>query len=84
MISDEEKVSRLQRFFCDNGEALYGAHSPSLEGVLTTGGGVVAQKTITLESSSFTIPLSYPTSLPDLTIVPMWAGREIGWTLRDK
>jgi dihydroorotase len=68
MLSDDEKIARLQRFFCENGEALYPR---------------VWERTITLEKSTFTIPASYPTKLPDLSIVPMWAWREIGWKIVD-
>lgn len=65
-LSQDEKIARLQNFFAENGEALYPR---------------VGEKTITLEKSPFTIPSSYTTSLPDLTIVPMWAGKEIGWRI---
>ncbi len=66
-LDESEKISRLQRFFADNGESLYG-RSP-------------IEKTITLENTPFTIPASYPTKLLDLTIIPMWAGKEIGWKM---
>lgn len=69
-VSQDEKIARLQRFFADNGEAVYG--KPKTE------------KMITLEDIAFTIPAKYPTSISGLDIVPMWAGREIGWSLQDK
>ena len=65
-LSQDEKVARLEHFFAENGEVLYPR---------------VGEKTITLEKFPFTIPSSYATSLPDLTIVPMWAGKEIGWRI---
>lgn len=65
-LSQDDRVARLQHFFAENGEALYPR---------------VGEKNITLEKLSFTIPSSYATSLPDLTIVPMWAGKEIGWRI---
>ncbi len=67
-LSQEEKISRLQRFFADNGEVVYG--KPQTE------------KMVTLEDVPFTIPAKYPTNISGLDIVPMWAGREIGWSLR--
>lgn len=66
-ISLEEKLERLQRFFADNGEAIYG--KPKTE------------KTVILEKTPFTIPNSYDTTLPDLKIIPMWAGKEVGWNI---
>lgn len=62
-------IARLQRFFAENGEAIYG--KPKVE------------KIISLEKVPFTIPNSYETSLSDLQIVPMWAGKEIGWRIVD-
>lgn len=67
MLSLDEKVNRLQRFFADNGEGIYSKSKVA--------------KMITLEKKPFTIPNMYHTSLPDLTIVPMWAGKEIGWSI---
>jgi len=67
-ISQEEKIRRLQKFFADNGEAIYG--KPKTE------------KTIKLENISSTVPERYTTSLSDLDIVPMWAGKEIGWSMQ--
>ena len=64
-LDEGEKIGRLQRFFAENGEALYGRAR--------------WEKSITLERWDFTIPLSYQTSLPDLTIVAMWAGKTIEW-----
>lgn len=61
------RCRRLQAFFADNGESLYGV--------------VHWEKYITLEHTPFTIPLSYTTNLPDLTIVPMWAGKELSWKI---
>ena len=66
ILSFDQKVARLQRFFAENGEALYPRKW---------------EKIITLENSSFTIPLSYPTQFPELTIVPMWAGKTISWSI---
>jgi dihydroorotase len=66
-LSFDEKVERLQHFFADNGEHLY--WSPKDE------------KIITLESIPYIIPASYTTQLPDLTIVPMWAGKELSWSI---
>jgi dihydroorotase len=68
VLTHDDKVARLQRFFADNGEAVYG--KPKTE------------KTITLEDITFTIPDKYPTSISTLDIVPMWAGREIGWSIK--
>ena len=68
-LSEDEMIARLQRFFADNGEAIYGTP--------------LNEKTITLEKWSYIIPNSYETSLPDLQIVPMWAGKEIGWRIAD-
>ena len=66
ILSFDQKVARLQRFFAENGEALYPRKW---------------EKIITLKNSSFTIPLSYPTQFPELTIVPMWAGKMISWSI---
>lgn len=66
-LSDTEKIARLQQFFADNGEALYGR--------------ALIEKVITLEQQSFTIPESYPTNIAALNIVPMWAGKTIGWRI---
>ncbi len=68
-LSEDEMIARLQRFFAENGEAIYG--KPKVE------------KIISLEKVPFTIPNSYETSLSDLQIVPMWAGKEIGWRIVD-
>jgi hypothetical protein len=38
---------------------------------------------VTLEDVPFTIPAKYPTSIAGLDIVPMWAGREIGWSIQN-
>ena len=65
-LSEEEKLARLQRFFADNGEVLYPRKS---------------EKVVILEDIPFTIPASYPTSIAGLDIIPMWAGREIGWSI---
>jgi dihydroorotase len=67
ILSDEESIQRLQCFFADNGEALYGKSKKT--------------KTITLEKKSYVIPINYPSTLKELTIVPMWAGKEIGWSI---
>lgn len=67
ILSLEEKLARLQNFFADNGEVIYGKP--------------VKEKMITLEKWSYTLPNFYETSLLDLTIVPMWAGKEIGWKI---
>ena len=66
-LTDDEKIERLQRFFAKNGEVLYPR---------------VGERTITLESIPSTIPLSYPTALADLALIPMWAGKEIGWRVQ--
>lgn len=76
IITEEEKVVRLQRFFADNGHTLY-EKSPFEGGVK----GDSVSKAITLERAPFVIPVSYPTTLSDVRIVPMWAGREIGWRM---
>jgi dihydroorotase len=39
------------------------------------------EKMIILEDIAFTIPDKYPTNIAGLDIVPMWAGKEIGWSL---
>lgn len=67
-LIDDEKTARLQRFFADNGESVYG--KPQQE------------KMVTLENVSFIIPESYSTSLSDVSIVPMWAGKEIQWSIK--
>jgi dihydroorotase len=69
-LTTEQKIERLQRFFADNGEAIYG--KPKTE------------RTITLEDAPFMIPARYPTRISGLDIVPMWAGQEIGWSIVDK
>lgn len=66
ILSFDQKVARLQRFFAENGEALYPRKW---------------EKIITLEDTSFIIPSSYPTQFPELTIVPMWAGKSIWWSI---
>lgn len=67
MLDTEEKVARLQHFLADNGENLYGKAKH--------------EKVIVLENTAFTIPEKYNTNLPDLTIVPMWAGKELAWKI---
>jgi dihydroorotase len=67
MLETEEQVARLQNFFADNGEALYGKAKQ--------------EKVIVLENASFIIPEKYNTNLPDLTIVPMWAGKQLDWKI---
>lgn len=66
-VSGDEKVARIQRFFADNGEKVYG--KPKTE------------KIVTLEDTPFTILEKYTTSLTGLDIVPMWAGKEVGWKI---
>lgn len=66
-VSWDEKVQRIQRFFADNGEKVYG--KPKTE------------KTVILEDTPFTIPEKYTTSLSDVDIIPMWAGKEVGWRI---
>ncbi len=66
-LSEEEKIKRLQSFFADNGEAVYGKSEK--------------ETTITLEKKPFTIPTAYDTEFPDLKIVPIWAGKGIGWSV---
>ncbi len=82
ILSEDEMIARLQRFFTDNGEAIYG--KPPCEGGKSETKGGFAPKIITLQKSPFTIPLSYETTLPDLQIVPMWAGKEIEWRIVDQ
>ncbi|MDD2693855.1 MAG: amidohydrolase family protein [Candidatus Gracilibacteria bacterium] len=67
-LSFEEKTERLQRFFADNGEVVYG--KPQQE------------KMVILEKTPFVIPDAYQTSLSDVTIVPMWAGKEVQWSIQ--
>jgi dihydroorotase len=69
-LSTGQKIERLQRFFADNGEDVYGKAK--------------TEKMVTLEDMPFTIPAKYPTSISGLDIVPMWAGKEIGWNIVDK
>lgn len=66
-ITEEEIVKRLQSFFSDNGQSVYGKSKE--------------EKIITLEKLPFTIPLSYDTTIPEIKIIPMWAGREIAWSI---
>lgn len=66
-LDQEEKLARLQRFFSDNGENLYG--KPENE------------KMVTLEKTPFIIPEKYSTHLSSLDIIPLWAGKEIGWKI---
>ena len=67
ILTNDDVISRLQCFLSNNGELLYGRS--------------LIEKSIILEKAPFTIPESYPTTIPDLSIVPMWAGREIGWKI---
>ena len=69
-LTFEEKTERLQHFFADNGEVLYGK-APT-------------EKIMTLENIPFTIPDVYNTSISGLTVVPLWAGKEIGWRISNK
>lgn len=66
-ITEEEVVKRLQSFFSDNGQSVYGSSKE--------------EKIITLEKLPFTIPQSYDTIIPEIKIIPMWAGKEIGWSI---
>lgn len=66
-ITEEETMKRLQCFFSDNGQSVYGKSQE--------------EKIITLEKLPFTIPESYDTTIPEIKIIPMWAGKEIGWSI---
>ena len=67
VLSFEQKIQRFQHFFAENGQHLYGTPKVVRE--------------IILEDTPSIIPLSYPTNLPEVNIVPMWAGKEIGWSI---
>ena len=69
-LSHDEKVTRLQHFFSENGQRLY---HPDLQ----------EEKNITLVETPFTIPTSYATLLPDIALVPLWAGKEISWGIKE-
>lgn len=70
VLSEEDKIARLDRFLGANGASLYG--KPQTE------------QNIILENQLFTIPQYYDTELPDVRIIPMWAGRDIGWSVAEK
>jgi len=69
-LSHKERVARLQHFFSENGQRLY---HPDLQ----------EEKNITLVETPFTIPTSYATLLPDIALVPLWAGKEISWSIKE-
>ena len=70
ILSEEDKIARLDRFLGANGASLYG--KPQTE------------QNIILENQPFTIPQYYDTELPDVRIIPMWAGRDIAWSVAEK
>jgi len=82
--ADEEAQANMQKFVSNNAQKIYGLHD-------------IPQKTVVLEKTKWKIPPNYGVvyydgrtcdnqpadpNLGALEVIPMWAGKEIGWRAR--